>query len=173
MVFADDEAFAEADNDYVRETHEAVRAYKNWQPQKPSHKVKAFIDAQETLPHISNRTKLFSKVKLRFLLRIHLCKDNTINIVRSQHPMIIKSFLATTHAAKRNFHHIQKIDMVRWYNNYYSIIFSFYFTYFFKVTHYIYSLVMVVWVSFKCKGVHDVFEYAKCVFDFCIGALVQ
>ena len=50
---------------------------------------------------------------------------------------------------------------------------SFYFTYFFIFTHNIYFLIMVVWISFKCKGVHDVFEYSECVFDFCICVLVQ
>ena len=64
FVVPDDEAFtfAEADNDYVRETHEVVRAYKNWQPQKPSHKkIKAFIDAQETTATHIESDKAFLK----------------------------------------------------------------------------------------------------------------
>ena len=82
------------DNDYVRETHEAVRGYKIGNLKTITQKSKHSLMLKRQLPQYRigqpfQRSSCASYSESTF-------KDNTINIVRFQNPMIIKSLRQLT-----------------------------------------------------------------------------
>lgn len=52
--------FAKPDNDFVRETHKAVRDFNNWVPQEDAVRIKRFIESMEDKAYAqeNNRTRL-------------------------------------------------------------------------------------------------------------------